>query len=50
MESLIQLRGLEKAIEAGPNKFFLLRRINLDIQPGEFVTIMALRAPGSLRC
>ena len=46
MESLIQLRGLEKAIEAGPNKFFLLRRINLDIQPGEFVTIMGPSGAG----
>ena len=46
MESLIQLRNLEKAIEAGPNKFFLLRRINLDINPGEFVTIMGPSGAG----
>jgi putative ABC transport system ATP-binding protein len=46
VESLIQLRNLEKAIEAGPNKFFLLRRINLDINPGEFVTIMGPSGAG----
>jgi ABC-type lipoprotein export system ATPase subunit len=46
VESLIQLRNLEKAVEAGPNKFFLLRRINLDIQPGAFVTIMGPSGAG----
>jgi putative ABC transport system ATP-binding protein len=46
VESLIQLRNLEKSVEAGPNKFFLLRRINLDIQPGEFVTIMGPSGAG----
>ena len=46
MEPLIQLRGLEKSIEAGPNKFFLLRRVNLDIQAGEFVTIMGPSGAG----
>src|SRR6266404_5864731 len=37
---------MEKVVEAGPNKFFLLRRINLDIQPGEFVTIMGPSGAG----
>ena len=46
MEPLIQLRGLEKSLESGPNKFFLLRRINLDIQQGEFVTIMGPSGAG----
>ncbi len=46
MEPLIQLRNLEKVVEAGPNKFYLLRRINLDIQPGEFVTIMGPSGAG----
>jgi ABC-type dipeptide/oligopeptide/nickel transport system ATPase subunit len=40
VEPLIQLRNLGKSIEAGPNKFFLLRRVDLDIHSGEFVTIM----------
>src|SRR5437773_12337861 len=46
LEPLIQLRNLEKSVEAGPNKFYLLRRINLDIQPSEFVTIMGPSGAG----
>jgi len=46
LEPLIQLRNLEKAIETGPNKFYLLRRVNLDIKPGEFVTIMGPSGAG----
>ena len=46
MEPLIQLKNLEKSIEAGPNKFFLLRRVTLDIFPGEFVTIMGPSGAG----
>src|SRR6267154_3813508 len=46
MEPLIQLRNLEKVIEAGPNKFWLLRRIDLDIQAGEFVSIMGPSGAG----
>ncbi len=37
---LIQLRNLEKSVAAGGGRFFLLRRMTLDIAPGEFVTIM----------
>ncbi len=46
MESLIRMRNLEKAVEAGPNKFFLLRRITLEINRGEFVTIMGPSGAG----
>ena len=46
LEPLIQLRNLEKSVEAGPNRLFLLRRSNLDIQPGEFVTIMGPSGAG----
>ena len=46
MEPLIQLRNLEKVYEAGGSKFFVLRRVNLDIQPGEFVTIMGPSGAG----
>lgn len=46
MEALIRLRNLEKSIEAGPNRFFLLRRVTLDVQPGEFVTIMGPSGAG----
>ena len=40
------MRNLEKAVEAGPNKFFLLRRIALEISRGEFVTIMGPSGAG----
>ena len=46
MQALIQLRNLEKSVNVGPNKFFLLRRVTLDIQSGEFVTIMGPSGAG----
>ncbi|HEY0800900.1 MAG TPA: ABC transporter ATP-binding protein [Steroidobacteraceae bacterium] len=46
MEPLIHLRNLEKSFEAGGSKFFVLRRINLEIQQGEFVTIMGPSGAG----
>ena len=46
MEPLIQMRNLEKAFEAGGSKFFVLRRINIDIQQGEFVTFMGPSGAG----
>jgi putative ABC transport system ATP-binding protein len=46
VQPLIQLKNLEKSFEAGGQKFFVLRRITLDIQPGEFVTIMGPSGAG----
>ena len=46
MEPLIQMRNLEKAFEAGGSKFFVLRRITLDIQQGEFITFMGPSGAG----
>ncbi|HEY2462346.1 MAG TPA: ABC transporter ATP-binding protein [Candidatus Acidoferrum sp.] len=46
MEPLIQLRSLEKAYEAGGSKFFVLRRISLDVKQGEFVTFMGPSGAG----
>jgi ABC-type lipoprotein export system ATPase subunit len=43
---LIQLRTLEKSFEAGGQKFYVLRRVTLDVQPGEFVTIMGPSGAG----
>jgi len=40
------MRNLEKVFEAGGSKFFVLRRITLDIQPGEFVTFMGPSGAG----
>jgi putative ABC transport system ATP-binding protein len=46
LQPLIQIGNLEKVFDAGGQKFFVLRRINLDIQPGEFVTIMGPSGAG----
>jgi putative ABC transport system ATP-binding protein len=46
VEPLIQMRNLEKVFEAGGSKFFVLRRITLDIQAGEFVTFMGPSGAG----
>jgi len=45
-EPLIQLRSLEKSYDIAAGKFFVLRRINLDVRPGEFVTIMGPSGAG----
>jgi ABC-type lipoprotein export system ATPase subunit len=46
MEPLVQLRNLEKAYDMAGGKYFVLRRINLDIAQGEFVTIMGPSGAG----
>ncbi len=45
-QPLIQLRNLEKSYEAGAGRFFVLRRMTLDVRPGEFVTIMGPSGAG----
>jgi len=45
-QPLIQLRNLEKSYEAGAGRFYVLRRITLDVRPGEFVTIMGPSGAG----
>jgi len=46
LQPLIQLKNLEKVFEASGQKFYVLRRVTLDIQPGEFVTIMGPSGAG----
>ncbi len=43
---LIALRNLEKSYPQGPARAYVLRRITLDISPGEFVSIMGPSGAG----
>src|SRR5437660_11124042 len=43
---MIELRNLEKYYESGAGKTFVLRRINIDIKQGDFVTIMGPSGAG----
>jgi ABC-type lipoprotein export system ATPase subunit len=43
---MIKLRNVEKAVKQGSGQLFLLRRIDLDIARGEFVTIMGPSGAG----
>ena len=43
---MITVRNLEKSMKTGAGETFLLRRINLDIKPGEFVSIMGPSGAG----
>jgi ABC-type lipoprotein export system ATPase subunit len=43
---MIQLRNLEKFYQHGPTKTFVLRRVNLDIREGEFLSIMGPSGAG----
>src|SRR2546430_17567860 len=37
---MIQLQNLEKSYPSGPGRYYVRRRINVEIKDGEFVTIM----------
>lgn len=43
---MITLRNIEKYYEHGPTKTFVLRRVNIDIKEGEFVSIMGPSGAG----
>ena len=43
---MIQLRNIEKTIKSQAGTMWLLRRINVDIKEGEFVTIMGPSGAG----
>ena len=43
---MIELRGIEKTIKSPAGTIWLLRRINLDVGQGEFVTIMGPSGAG----
>jgi putative ABC transport system ATP-binding protein len=44
--SLISLKNVEKSYKTGGGETFVLRRINLDVRKGEFVTIMGPSGAG----
>jgi putative ABC transport system ATP-binding protein len=43
---MIQLRNLERSYKTPAGQFFVLRRVNLEIQEGEFITIMGPSGAG----
>ncbi len=43
---MISLRNIEKYFEHGPTKTFVLRRINVEVQEGEFISIMGPSGAG----
>ncbi len=43
---MIQLRNLEKSYPSGPGRYYVLRRINVEIKDDEFVTIMGPSGAG----
>ena len=43
---MIALRNIEKFFDTGPTRTWVLRRINLDVRQGEFVTVMGPSGAG----
>jgi len=43
---MIRLRGVEKAYDQGGGKVWVLRRIDLDVKEGEFISIMGPSGAG----
>jgi len=43
---MISLRNVEKSVQTGPTRTFLLRQITLDISAGEFVSVMGPSGAG----
>lgn len=43
---MIRVRNLQKYFESGAGKTYVLRNINLDVEPGEFLTIMGPSGAG----
>jgi ABC-type lipoprotein export system ATPase subunit len=43
---LIQLRDIERFYQAGPTRTWVLRRINLEVNEGDFITIMGPSGSG----
>lgn len=43
---MISLRNIEKFFEHGPSKSYVLRRVNIDIKEGEFISVMGPSGAG----
>jgi putative ABC transport system ATP-binding protein len=43
---MISLRNLEKFYQQGPDRFYVLRRINVEIKEGEFIAVMGPSGAG----
>ena len=46
MRPLVHLRGVEKSVPQGGGRFFLLRRIDLEVAEGDFVSVMGPSGAG----
>ena len=46
VEPLVKLRNIEKSFDHGAGRFHVLRRIDLDVRPGEFVSVMGPSGAG----
>jgi len=46
MNPLVRLRSVEKYFEHGVSRTYVLRQVNLDIAPGEFISIMGPSGAG----
>ena len=46
VEPLVRLRNIEKSFDHGAGRFHVLRRITLDVRPGEFVSVMGPSGAG----
>jgi len=46
LEPLVRLRNIEKSFDHGAGRFHVLRRIDLDVRPGEFVSVMGPSGAG----
>jgi ABC-type lipoprotein export system ATPase subunit len=44
--NVITLRGVEKSFEQGPTRVWVLRRIDVDVKDGEFVSVMGPSGAG----
>ena len=45
-DPLVRLRQIEKSFDHGAGRFHVLRRIDLDVRPGEFVSVMGPSGAG----